>query len=86
MEVIGVVKDIKYTGIRDEVPPQAFMPFQALTSNIGEMTIYARTKLEPNQFFALMRSKVQSSGCQCPGIRDAHHGKADRKLAADPSA
>ncbi len=57
MEVIGIVKDIKYTGIRDDVPPQAFMPALAL-KDLSEMTVYARTVLEPNQFFAMIRSKV----------------------------
>jgi predicted permease len=58
MEIIGVVKDFKYTGIRDEMPPQAFMPFLALTEDLGEMTVYARTRLEPNQFFAVIRFRV----------------------------
>src|SRR5262249_31454477 len=27
MEIIGVVKDIKYTSVRDEIPEQAFIPY-----------------------------------------------------------
>ena len=27
MEVIGVVKDIKYPNLRDEIPPQAYVPY-----------------------------------------------------------
>src|SRR5579871_242169 len=66
MEVIGVVKDIKYTGIRDDIPPQCFLPFLALTSNLGEMTVYARTRLEANQFFAIIRSKVHDLDANVP--------------------
>jgi len=29
MEVIGVVKDFKYTNLRDEIPEQAFVPYLA---------------------------------------------------------
>ncbi len=29
MEIIGVVKDIKYTSLRDEIPEQAFEPYLA---------------------------------------------------------
>src|SRR5579864_2837132 len=66
MEVIGVVKDIKYTGIRDEIQPQAFMPFLALRRNVGEMTVYARTTLEPNQFFGIIRAKVREMDPNVP--------------------
>ena len=29
MEIVGVVKDIKYTNLRDEVPIQMFEPYLA---------------------------------------------------------
>src|SRR5467141_1478178 len=41
MEVIGVVKDIKYTGLRDEIPEQAFIPYLG-SRFLGEMTFYVR--------------------------------------------
>ena len=51
MEIIGVVKDIKYTNLRDEIPEQAFVPYLA-SRYIGGMTVYVRTTLDPNQFFS----------------------------------
>ncbi len=33
MEIIGVVKDIKYTNLRDEIPPQAFIPYMAAATS-----------------------------------------------------
>ncbi len=42
MEVIGVVKDIKYTGLRDEIPEQAFVPYLS-SSYVGQMVVYVRT-------------------------------------------
>ena len=29
MEIVGVVKDIKYTNLRDEIPIQMFVPYLA---------------------------------------------------------
>ncbi|MGA3185487.1 MAG: ABC transporter permease [Bryobacteraceae bacterium] len=58
MEIIGVVKDIKYTSLRDEIPEQAFEPYLA-EDRVGGMTIYLRTTLDPNQVFSAIRAKVR---------------------------
>jgi predicted permease len=57
MEIIGVVKDIKYTSLRDEIPEQAFQPYLADQYTSG-MTIYMRTALDPKQMFSAVRAKV----------------------------
>jgi predicted permease len=59
MEIIGVVKDIKYTNLRDDIPEQAFEPYLAETYTSG-MTVYVRTTLDPNQLFSAIRAKVRS--------------------------
>ena len=59
MEIIGVVKDIKYTSLRDEIPVQAYIPYLA-NSNLGGMTVYLRTTLEPEQIMGAVRRKVQN--------------------------
>ena len=59
MEIIGVVKDIKYTTLRDDIPEQAFEPYLAETYTSG-MTVYVRTTLDPNQLFSAIRAKVRS--------------------------
>jgi predicted permease len=58
MEVIGVVKDIKYTNLRDEIPEQAFVPYLA-DRFLGGMTVYLRTTTDPNQLMSAVRSKVR---------------------------
>jgi predicted permease len=58
MEIVGVVKDIKYTSLRDEVPIQMFEPYLAQTF-VGGMTVYVRTTLPPEQFFSTVRAKVR---------------------------
>jgi predicted permease len=57
MEVIGVVPDIKYTNLRDEIPPQAYVPYLA-SHFLGGMTVYVRTNLDPKQLGSLVRRKV----------------------------
>ena len=55
MEIIGVIKNIKYTSLRDEVPVQLFEPYLAI-SYVSGMTVYARTAMNPDQFFSGVRS------------------------------
>jgi len=58
MEIIGVVKDIKYTNLRDDIPPQAFVPYYG-SHFLGGMTVYLRTTYDPNQLMPLVRAKMR---------------------------
>jgi predicted permease len=58
MEVIGVVKDFKYTNLRDEIPEQAYVPYLG-DRFLGGMTVYLRTTMDPNQLMSAVRSKVR---------------------------
>src|SRR6059036_1408481 len=58
MEIVGVVQDIKYTSLRDEIPVQMFIPYLA-SRYVGGMTVYVRTALDPSQMFALVRARVR---------------------------
>ncbi|MBI2680343.1 MAG: ABC transporter permease [Candidatus Solibacter usitatus] len=58
MEVVGVIKDIKYTNVRDDVPVQMFIPYMA-NRFVGGMTVYLRTSLDPTQAFSAVRSQVR---------------------------
>jgi len=66
MEIIGVVKDIKYTSLRDEIPIQMFIPYLATTDYLGSMTVYLRTSVDPAQVLAAVRSKVRSMDSNLP--------------------
>ncbi len=59
MEVIGVVKDIKYTSVRDEIPPQAFIPLYG-NSRANGMTVYVRSSGDPKQVMSSIRREVHS--------------------------
>ena len=65
MEVIGVVKDIKYTNLRDEIPPQAFVPYMP-SRFVGNMTVYVRTTGDPAALMNLIRSKVRDIDANLP--------------------
>ncbi|HVP45027.1 MAG TPA: ABC transporter permease [Bryobacteraceae bacterium] len=65
MEVIGVVKDIKYTNLKDEIPVQMFVPYLA-SRYVGDMTVYVRTSLNPTQAFAAVRVQVRQLDANLP--------------------
>jgi predicted permease len=65
MEIIGVVKDIKYTNLRDEIPVQAYVPYLA-SSFVGGMTVYLRTTLDPKQIIGAVRRKVRDLDANIP--------------------
>ncbi len=48
MQIVGVVQDAKYSEVKQEVPPLFFTPYRQ-NENIGAITFYARTALEPSQ-------------------------------------
>jgi predicted permease len=65
MEIVGVVKDIKYTNLRDEIPPQAYLPYLG-SRYIGGMAIYVRTVADPNLLMPSIRSKVRDLDANLP--------------------
>jgi len=65
MEIVGVVKDIKYTALRDEIPIQMFVPYIAGT-HVAEMTVYVRSTLDAGQMVSAIRAKVRGLDADLP--------------------
>jgi predicted permease len=65
MEVVGVVKDFKYTNLRDEIPEQAYIPYLG-DRFLGGMTIYVRTTGDANQLMSTVRSTVRDMDPNVP--------------------
>jgi predicted permease len=65
MEIIGVVKDIKYTTLRDDIPVQAYIPYLG-SHEVGSMTVYVRTSADPNQLMTSLRAKVRELDSTLP--------------------
>jgi predicted permease len=65
IEVIGVVKDIKYTNLRAEIPAQAYLPYLA-SRFVGGMTVYVRTNLDPKQLMPTVQQRVRALDATIP--------------------
>ena len=65
MEIIGVVKDIRYANLRDEIPEQAYAPYLGSHYNI-DMTVYLRTAFDPEQVMSSVRAKVRELDSALP--------------------
>jgi ABC-type antimicrobial peptide transport system permease subunit len=57
-EGIGIVKDVKYRNLRDEIPAQAYYPYLAATHFRG-MTVYLRSSIAPAQLIGTVRETVR---------------------------
>jgi putative ABC transport system permease protein len=65
MEIVGVVKDIKYENLRDDIPIQMFVPYMA-GQFVAGMTVYARTSMDASQFFSAVRGTVRNLDANLP--------------------
>jgi predicted permease len=65
IEIIGVVKDAKYTGVRDDIPRQVFFAF--LESDFpGSAVMYVRTANRPDAAFAAIRDVMRQLDSNIP--------------------
>ncbi len=55
--IVGVVRDTKYEGMRDEMPDSAFQPFLQVPFVLG-MNCYVRTTADPEQMSGAIRRAV----------------------------
>jgi putative ABC transport system permease protein len=81
MEIVGVVKDIKYTNLRDEIPIQMFVPYMA-SRRVGNMNVYLRTQMAPETIIATAREHVRRLDPNVPPyeIRTMEHRVTDSLL------
>ena len=57
IEIVGLVKDAKYSEVKQDVPPQYFLA-RYQDPELGFMNFYVRTELEPNDLLPSMSSVV----------------------------
>ena len=70
MEIVGVVRDFRYGGIRADVTRQAFLPYVG-SPFLNNMTSYVRTSLPPEQAFNMIRRTVAGLDPNLP-VYDLH--------------
>jgi predicted permease len=68
IEIVGVVADSKYTGVRDEIPRQVFFPFLQ-DDFAGGAVMYARTTSAPDAAFGMVRDAVRQIDPNVPIYR-----------------
>ncbi len=57
IEIVGVVKDAKYRNMREDVPPQLFVPYLE-ANDLDALTFYVRTTQDPNAALAMLTRTV----------------------------
>jgi predicted permease len=57
IEIVGVVKDAKYTGQRDEIPSTAYLPYPQ--QSLGQMNFAVKTSGDPNLLLGAVREAVR---------------------------
>jgi predicted permease len=57
IQIVGLVKDAKYSDVKDDVPPVYFRPI-VQNERIGSLTFYVRTAMDPEAFAATIPKTV----------------------------
>ena len=63
--IVGVVRDTKYEGMRDDIPEEVFRPYEQMDFTLG-MATYVRTARSPEQTFTAIRSVVHQMDQNLP--------------------
>jgi predicted permease len=66
--IVGVCADTRYAHLRDEPPPQFFLPFSQQKNAGGGMTYEVRTTVDPESIVAQLRKAVQQQDSDLPLI------------------
>jgi predicted permease len=57
LEIVGIVKDTKYGGLRDEIPPEAFVPAEQYPEKYYFTNIFVRFSSAPSAVISATRDK-----------------------------
>jgi ABC-type antimicrobial peptide transport system permease subunit len=81
--IVGVVKDTKYEGLRDEIPIELYRPYEQAGFSIG-VNAYVRTDRDPDQEYAAVRTAIHKMDAQLPvfGMRTLNE-QVDRTLTTE---
>jgi hypothetical protein len=58
VEIVGIARDSKYRGVREETPRIAYTSFAQDERHSGERTVYIRTAGDPLPLVAALRREV----------------------------
>jgi ABC-type antimicrobial peptide transport system permease subunit len=66
--IVGVCGDTRYANLRDEPPPQFFLPFAQQTAVGGSLNYLIRTHMSPESIVPQLRKVVQQQDADLPLI------------------
>jgi ABC-type antimicrobial peptide transport system permease subunit len=58
MEIVGMVKDAKYSEVKQVVPPQFFVPYRQ-TNQVGSLVFYISSSVEPDSLLTSIPNVVR---------------------------
>ncbi|HEX6598222.1 MAG TPA: ABC transporter permease [Gemmatimonadaceae bacterium] len=58
VQIVGVVPDVKYSQVKDSVPPVFYRPWRQ-DSRVGALTFYVRSSMPPEQMLATLRETMK---------------------------
>ncbi len=64
IRIVGMVKDTRYTGVREDPQPQVFFPY--LQADIEGLTVYVRTDRAPDDTMQAVRRQIASMDASMP--------------------
>jgi predicted permease len=71
IEIVGVVRDSRYTSVRDETPPTVYQTFLQTRTGRGQMALYVRLATTPVAVLPQVRQAVQDIDRSLP-LFDIH--------------
>jgi predicted permease len=66
IEIIGVVKDVKYASLRNEARPMFYLPFHQANTGRGQMTLVVRTAGDPTSTLAAAQREARAMDPAAP--------------------
>jgi predicted permease len=65
VQIVGVVPDVKYSQVKDSVPPVFYRPWRQ-DANVGALNFYVRSTTPPEQMLATIRETMKRIDPQLP--------------------
>lgn len=70
IEIVGLVKNAKYSDVKREIPPQVFLPYRQ-DATLGSITFYVRTAVDPAPIIATIPKTIAKIEPNLP-VDDIH--------------
>ncbi|HKB10600.1 MAG TPA: ABC transporter permease [Vicinamibacterales bacterium] len=65
MEIVGLVKNAKYSSVKNEIPPQFFLPYRQ-DDRLGFINVYVRTGADPKPFMTNIPKAIAGLDASLP--------------------